>query len=73
MISGIFDLTKNKYVFCIFALFLFHSIFRVINLKDNKLKMFPATEIFTGFHTTLHTFDISGDSNIALSLQDLKR
>lgn len=45
----------------------------MINLKDNKLKIFPATEIFTGFHTTLQSLDLSGDSNVAIGLQDLKR
>lgn len=46
---------------------------RTINLRDNKLKFFPAAEIFKGFHTTLQTFDVSGDTNVAIGLQDLKR
>lgn len=45
----------------------------MINLRDNKLKFFPAAEIFNGFHTTLQNFDISGDTNVATGLQDLKR
>lgn len=45
----------------------------MINLRDNKLKFFPAAEIFKGFHTTLQNFDISSDTNVAIGVQDLKR
>lgn len=48
-------------------------IFRVLNLKDNKIHALIPAETFNVFQFTLQKLDLSGDHNIATNLQDLRR
>ncbi|XP_037026425.1 chaoptin isoform X1 [Bradysia coprophila] len=49
------------------------DVFRVLNLKDNRLKALNPADAFNGFQYTLLKLDMSGEQNPVTSLQELRR
>lgn len=50
-----------------------HHNFRVLNIKDNKLKEFRTNEILSSIQYTIEKFDMSGDGNAVVDVKHFNK
>ncbi|KAJ6640078.1 Chaoptin, partial [Pseudolycoriella hygida] len=69
----ILDLSANNISSLPDSVFDNFDVFRILNLRDNRIKVLHAAEMFNGFQYTLIKLDLSGETNPLISLQELRR
>lgn len=48
-------------------------VHRVLNIKENKFRQLQPIELFSSFQYTIEKFDLSGDENAVVDLQNLRK